>query len=86
MATLAEEIQIRIDIYGGREQTARIIKREWRQIPEFFFRQGSGGNRTSPMWSKEERQILQEGIAEIALKINKSRDAVRAKMYSDGII
>lgn len=88
MATLIEEINLRVEAYGDREQTIQAIEKEWAPIPDFMFKQrsGPGGNNIHPLWTKEERDILLQGMEEIAKKINKSREAVRAKLYFEGFI
>lgn len=88
MATLAEEIQIRIDLYGGREAVIRAIENEWKPVPDFMFkeRRGSGGNSAHPLWTKGERDILTKGLEQIAIQINKSREAIRAKLYFEGML
>lgn len=84
MATLIEEINIRIRIYGGRNKLASDIEKEW--LNPFKQRHGQGGNNKNPIWTKEEKKILSEGITEIANKINRSRAATYAKLLTENMI
>lgn len=84
MATLIEEFNLRIEIYGGREVLLRDIQKECSHL--FKRSYGHGGSKAHPLWTKEEKKILADGINEITAKLNRSRGAVYNKLLTEGMI
>lgn len=84
MATLIEEINIRIALYGGRRVLVREIEKEWNL--RFINRNLRGGNKAHPIWTQEEKKILRDGITEISEKINRSRAAIYIKALKENLI
>ena len=85
--TLTEEIQLRIDIYGGREVLAREIDREW----GFFL---GGKNLTiaqrkrgaTLLWSSKDTQYLlkwykRTNISVLSRRLGRSKFAIMSRMH-----
>jgi hypothetical protein len=88
MATLAEEIQMRIDIYGGREVLIREIEKEWPLNPVRkwirFKKPISVGDNRLGAWTQQQIDFMAENLQKLGSRaigkiIGKTDRAVYSK-------